>query len=175
MLRFGPFLALALAAGLLASCETTRSSAEGRELGTHAAMRGWIDQASHVIWDFRSRARSETQRIDPTLVDDQDWLKLTEASRSLEFHFRRLARLRSVPIEMHASEQPDFPSQREIQSRINADPAWFRKVSMEMADNARELSLAAEARDPQRASDLIENLNQPCQTCHTRYWVKTVH
>lgn len=172
MVQISRWLSLALVAGFLASCETSRSDAGGSEVGTHAAMRGWINQASNAIWDFRNDARSATERIDSAIVDDEDWRELQKASRSLEFHFRRLASARTIPIEIHENEQPDFPSQREIQAKINADPEWFRQLSLQMAENARELSAAAEARDPQRASDMIENLNQPCQTCHSRYWVK---
>lgn len=173
MLSMPRWLPLVLAAGLLSSCETSRSLAGATEVETHAAMSGWINDASNAIWDVRNSARSETARLDPARIDDADWLKLEEASRSLEIHFRRLANAGTVNVENEGAQQPGFARQDQIQSRIDADPEWFRKISLQMADNAQELNAAAQARNPQRASDLIENLNEPCQTCHTRYWEKT--
>jgi len=164
---------LALAAAFVTSCATGPSTTGPDVVETHEAMGRWVNQASTAIWDLRSGARSETEGLDPSLMGDAGWLKLGEASRSLEIHARRMADARSVQVGARTGQPPGFPSPSEIQSRIDADPMWFRKLSLQMADNARELNAAARAKDPQRANDLIENMNESCQTCHTRYWATT--
>ena len=165
------WLPLVLAAGLLSSCETAPSG--NNRVGPHATMQGWINEASNSIWDVRNSARSERDRVDPARMHDADWLKLQEATSSLEYHFQRLAQARPIRVERHGDERSGLPSQSEIQARIDADPSWFRGVALRMAENAHDLNSAAKARNPQLAGDLIEKLNEPCQTCHTRYWTKT--
>lgn len=163
---------LALAGVLLTSCAAGSFPTSTGVVETHEAMNRWIDQASVAIWDVRSGARSPTEGLDPALMADADWRKLREASRSLEVHARRMADARSVRVGPRTGESSGFASGSEIQSRIDADPLWFRKLSLQMAEHARDLNAAAGAKNPRRASDLIESMNDTCQTCHTRYWAK---
>ena len=161
---------LLLAGATLSACAPPLSAPSTGVVETHEAMAHWINQASLAIWDIRSEARDQTEGLDPALMRDAGWSKLEEASQSLEHHARRMAEARSVRVGGD-NARPGFATRTEIQSRIDADPRWFRKLSLEMAEHARDLNRAARARNPQRASDLIESMNEPCQTCHTRYWV----
>jgi hypothetical protein len=165
-------MSLTLTGAILSACATGLSATSDGVIETHEAMGRWINQASGAIWDIRSGARSEMEGLDPALMGDGGWSKLEEASRSLEHHARRMAAARTVRVGA-ADAQPGFASRSEMQSRIDADPRWFRKLSLEMAEHARDLNAAARARNPRRARDLIESMNETCQTCHTRYWVKS--
>lgn len=161
---------LVFVAASVTACATGLSQRGADLVETHEAMGRWINQASTAIWDLRSEARSPTEGLDPSLMGEAGWIKLRQASRSLEIHARRMAQARSVQVDARGEQPPGFPSPAQIQARIDADPMWFRRLSLQMADHARELNAAARARNPQRANDLIESMNESCQTCHTRYW-----
>jgi cytochrome c556 len=53
---------------------------------------------------------------------------------------------------------------------IDADPQGFREISRQMAERADALAQAAAARDPVRAGELAIAIDEPCQSCHVRYW-----
>ena len=167
------FATLLSVVGLSASCVTPAPATEHAAVETHDTMTHWINRASDAIWTIRSDARSDAEGLDPSLMRDADWAQLHEAARSLEIHSRRMAEAQSIRVGAREAETAGFASGREIQARIDADPAWFRKTSLELAEHANDLGAAAKDRNARLARDLIESTGEFCQACHSRYWVKT--
>lgn len=161
--------ALTLAASLLGGSTLPRPSQPGL-VETHQAMVDWINPAAMVISQVTGDAKSETGGLDPAMMDDLAWDKLRRAAQSLEFSSRLMARAKVLRVGAHTADVPGFANRVEIQTMIDANPAWFRTLSGRMAEDARELAAAATARDPMRTRDLAENLTTSCQTCHTLYW-----
>lgn len=166
------FATLLLAAGLSASCATPSPATEGETVETHETMTHWINRASDAIWTVRSDARSDAEGLDPTLMREADWTQLHEAARSLEIHSRRMAEAQSIRVGAREADTAGFASGSEIQARIDADPASFRKTALELAEHANDLGAAAKDRNARLARDLIETTGEFCQACHSRYWVK---
>lgn len=141
-------------------------------LETHQAMVDWINPAALVIMDVTNDAKSETEGLDPALMDDLAWIKLRSAAQSLEFSARRMAEAKVLRVGAHTAVVPRFANKAEIQAKLDANPRWFRTLATRMAEDAHELNTAANARDLRLTRDLAQNLNASCQTCHTRYWEK---
>jgi cytochrome c556 len=168
-------ISIGLASTLLASCQTTRDQTDPAVVETHEAMVHWINPATLAIWDVSDGARSETEGLDPARMNEAKWALMESAARSLEYSSRRMAKARTLRVGDHTAVEAGFATKPEIQQRIDADPIWFRKISLRMADDAHQLGAAATARNLRRTRDLAQTLNESCQTCHTRYWEKPAH
>jgi hypothetical protein len=161
-----------IAGSLLMSGQSMPRASAPTAVETHEAMTDWINPAAISIWDVVANAKSETEGLDPQLMDGAAWTKIRQAARSLELHSNRMAHARILRVGNHTEEQPGFANRAEIQARIDATPRWFRAMSQTMAVQAGALSRAAAARDTRTTRDLVERMSDQCQGCHTRYWAK---
>jgi hypothetical protein len=173
-LRRWSLLPLAVAGSLLVSGQSVPRASSPAAVETHEAMTTWINPAAIAIWDVVANAKSETEGLDPQLMDGAAWTKIQQAARSLERHSNRMAHSRILRVGHHTAEQAGFANRAEIQTRIDATPQWFRAMSRTMAEQAGALSRAAAARDTRTTRDLVEGMSDQCQGCHTRYWAKPV-
>lgn len=165
-------ISLAIAGAVLASCQTPARVEGQNTIETHAAMVASINPAALAIAEVSDDARSETEGLDPTLMNDAAWSRIQGAAEALELSSRRMAEARTLRVGAHTAVEAGFATKREIQALIDADPEQFRALSLRMADQARDLKVAATARDHRRTRDLSQSLGSTCQTCHTRYWEK---
>jgi hypothetical protein len=161
---------LAIVCATLSSCQTPPERSVGGVVETHAEMVGAINSASLTIADVLDKSRSETEGLDPTIMDTAAWGRMEEAARALEASSRRMAEARVLRVGPHTDVGPGFATKDEIQARIDADPRWFRRTSLKMAEDSSELAAAAAARNLRRTRDLAQIVNESCQSCHTRYW-----
>jgi len=169
-----PFLALLSAGAALASCQTAEVPEQAGVVFTRESMVAEINPAALEIWEVSNNALADTGGLDPALMDEAAWAKLQEAAQMLEFHSRRLEQARTLsaggPDVVTGEVPPGVSTRAEIQAKIDADPEGFRELSQLMAERARALADAAKARDAARAGDLALALDEPCQSCHQRYW-----
>lgn len=170
--RLHAFAALVLAGGALAACRTTQPASPSGTVDTHEAMVRWVNPAALAIWDVSNNAMGETGGLDPGLMDDEAWSKLQGAARLLELHSRHMAEARSLRVGAHNDAVEGFATRAEIQAMIDADPDGFRRLSLDMAEQAQELSVAAMARNVRLSGGLADSLSERCQACHSRYWEK---
>lgn len=165
-------LLVALAA--LASCQTTGPIAPPRIVNTREAMIDGVNPAALAIWDITNNAADDAGGLDSARMSDDNWSGLVEAARSLEFHSEQMARadaFRAGGPDIVSGDMPaGVASKAEIQAMIDADPAGFRAISRDMAGHARDLREAATARNLKAAGVLALRIDEPCQSCHVRYW-----
>lgn len=172
--------AVILAGAALASCRTAPPEALGpdtrvRAVGTREAMIDGINPAALAIWHIRSNAAAAGgPALDPALMDPVAWSRLEDAARMLAFYSRRMAEadlFRAGGPDIGSGPVPaGIASREEVQAMIDADPQGFRAISRQMAEQADGLAQAAAARDPVRAGALATAIDEPCQSCHLRYW-----
>jgi hypothetical protein len=167
-------LVLLSAAAVLASCQTAEVPTSAGTVFTRESMVAEINPAALEIWDVSNNALSDTGALDPALMNDAAWVRLEEAARMLEFHSHRLEQAQRIsaggPDLVTGEVPPGVSTKAEIQAKIDADPEGFRALSRLMAERARALADAAKARDAATAGDLALRLDEPCQSCHQRYW-----
>jgi hypothetical protein len=167
----GKIAFLAVAGLVIAGCQALARE-DKSVVETHETMVQAINPAALVIWDVTDEAKSETEGLDPALMDDLAWSKLQRAAQSLEFSSRRMAEAKVLRVGAHTAQVPGFANRQEIQTKLDANPNWFRSLSAQMAQDALELNAAATAHNLRLTRDLAQNLSTSCQTCHTRYWEK---
>ena len=163
--------ALTIATALLGGSALPRPTQPG-VVETHRAMVDRINPAAMIISQVTDGAKSETEGLDSTMMDSLAWGKIRRAARSLELSSRQMAHAKVLRVGAHTADVPGFANRVEIQAKLDASPDWFRTLSGRMAEDARELGLAAAARDPIRTRDLAQSLSASCQACHTLYWEK---
>lgn len=167
-------LLLLSAGAALASGQTAEIPAQAGTVFTRESMVAEINPAAVEIWDVSNNALSDSGALDPALMNDAAWARLEEAARMLEFQSRRLEQAPRIsaggPDLVTGEVPPGVSTKAEIQAKIDADPEGFRALARLMADRARTLADAAKARDAAAAGDLSLRLDEPCQSCHQRYW-----
>lgn len=164
-----------LAGAALASCRTAPPETRVRAVGTREAMIDGINPAALAIWHIRSNAAAAGgPALDPALMDPVAWSRLEDSARMLAFYSRRMAGadlFRAGGPDIGSGPVPaGIASREEVQAMIDANPQGFRAISRQMAERADGLAQAAAARDPVRAGALAVAIDEPCQSCHLRYW-----
>ncbi len=167
-------LVLILAGPALASCQTAPLATDARVVDTREAMIDGVNPAALAIWVVRSNARADDGALDPARMDGAAWSRLAEAARMLAFYSREMAAadvIRAGGPDIGSGAVPaGIATREEIQAMIDADPQGFREISRQMAERADALAQAAAARDPVLAGELALAIDEPCQSCHVRYW-----
>ena len=148
--------------------------AQSAGLQVREAMIEGVNPAALAIWEVTNAAMDDQGALDPAVMDEEAWSKVAEAARQLQFHSRRMAEAEAIvaggPDLVSGELPPGVASREEIQAMIDADPAGFRAVAAEMAEQSGALLAAARARDPEAAGDLAFGIDAACQSCHVRYW-----
>jgi hypothetical protein len=165
-------IVLATIGTLLASCQTISRPPAATSIETHEAMVDGLNPAAMAIWDVSDKARSETEGLDPAMMDEAAWLTIRSAAQSMESSSHRMAEAEIIRVGNHTAVEAGFANRAEIQAKIDADPKRFRELSRKMAADAHQLAAAATERNLRRTKDLSDSLNSSCQTCHTQYWEK---
>jgi cytochrome c556 len=164
----------ALTAAALALFAVTAFAQEGTTLHTRQAMVDGVNPAALAIWDVTNAAMDDEGGLDPALIDAEAWGRIEDAARMLETYGKRMAEAKVIVAggpDLVSGEVPaGVASKEQIQAMIDADPAGFRAVSADMAEQAAALAAAARAREPAATGDLAFGIDGACQSCHTRYW-----
>lgn len=169
-------LSLIVAGAALASCQTAPPARQTRVVETREAMIEGVNPAALAIWDISSNAVADSGALNPGLIDAASWSRLAEAARMLHFYSEQMVEadfIRAGGPDIGSGEVPPGVATRaEIQAMIDADPKGFRDIARRMATQAAALVTAAEARDPVLAGELAIAIDEPCQSCHVRYWYR---
>jgi hypothetical protein len=162
------FAAIAFFAATLAGCQTPQPVASSVDV--HATMVERIDPAAVVIWSISSRAMSEASGSRQTRMNEAAWRKLEASAQQLTLAAGRLAEASAIRVGAHNDELEGFADGAEIQARIDADPAEFRRLARDAAEHAEKLAAAAHGRDIVQSQTLTKSLYDNCRACHSRYW-----
>ena len=170
MTKLSAFIA-AGAFGLFAAAALAQA---GETVQTRQAMVDGVNPAALAIWEITNGAMNDEGAFDPALIDADGWGKLAEAAQTLEVYGKRMAEADTIvaggPDPVGGELPHGVASREQIQAMIDADPAGFRAVSAEMAQQAAALEAAAKSRDAVAASDIASGIDGTCTACHTRYW-----
>lgn len=167
---------LLLVLGALVACQTVAPPARGPMVDTREAMVAGVNPAAVAIWDITNEAMDDTGALDPMRIDAEAWARLREHGEMLEVWSRRMAEaevIRAAGPDLVGGRVPEgVASRAEIQAMIDADPAGFRAEARDLAERARLLVAAVDARDLAATAHRAGEIDAPCQGCHTRYWYK---
>lgn len=181
MTRIGPGATAAMALLLLAGCNRQATAPT-----INTSMTEVMEPTAQTIWDIMSSAyNARGDGLDPARLSDADWQALDKASRALKARADGLALADHLVVV--ADNQPilgsqavgikgdrgtawDAVSARQIQSRIDAQPALFAQKARALADAAAQITQAADARNAARFYAVASGLDEVCDSCHEPFW-----
>ena len=168
---------MAVPALLLATCGAAIATDAGPDadkvLYIRSEMAGPVNEATAALWDVGNAAMGEDGDIDPALMSDESWDRVAQAASALEAASNRMAEAQAIRAALPGHEQDEEPgtySMADIQGYIDADPQLFQEMSRAMAHHSAKIRTAANARQAAETSLLVGELDQVCESCHTRYW-----
>ena len=158
------------AALLLASaCATAPTSTT---TNVRQVMQQGVNAAVLTVWDVGNNAMSDDGGIDPELMTAQSWSRLQGAAMMMVENGNEMA-MAQVIYAGDAAEADSVPgtvTMEDVQGFIDADPDGFREAAALFAEHSARLANAARERDAQAAGDLVAQLDQVCEVCHSKYW-----
>jgi hypothetical protein len=167
-------LAPALATTALACFAAAAFAQASPPLEVRKEMIDAINPAALAIWDVTNAAADDDGALDPARLTADSWGRLKESAEMLEIHGRRMAEAQAIvaggPDLVGGELPPGVASREEIQGKIDADPATFRRIGGEMAGQARTLVTAVDARDARKTGEVASGIDGACQACHEQYW-----
>jgi hypothetical protein len=135
-------------------------------------MQQGINAATLVVWDVGNNAMSDDGGIDPALMTEDSWTRLEDAARLMVENADQMANAEAIyaGTASEADSAPGTVTMADVQGFIDADPEGFRAAASLLSDHAAQIGAAARARDAQAAGDLVAQLDQVCEVCHSQYW-----
>lgn len=143
-------------------------------LDVRAAMQQGINAATMEIWDVGNNAMGDDGGIDPAQMTPENWDRLAAAAEvlrgvALDMHGAQTI-IAASPDNMPTGDEPGAVPMEDVQRFIDADPQGFRDAALVLADHAGLLVGAAQSRDARVAGDLVAQLDQVCEVCHSQFW-----
>lgn len=136
------------------------------------AMQAEVNPAIVGIWDVTNNIFTDAGEQDPSLITDEQWTSLAENAAKLAATGERMAAagdIRAAAPGNMATGEYEVPM-ADVQSFISADPQGFRDMSASFAALARNLEVAAVARDGATMLDLVGQMDTECAACHAQFW-----
>ena len=165
-----------IAAALVASCTAGTTPASDALEGGYFVRDGMvagIDPPANAIWNLQVEVMDDFGNFDPALMDSGNWATLEDAARKLEAEAQLSAAADYYIVTNPAGGLPPAPEGTDlaaIQARLTANEAGYRSFSTAMAMHAAKLVEAAKAKDAARVTQLANDLQPVCKSCHDVFW-----
>jgi cytochrome c556 len=135
-------------------------------------MQGLIDPAADEVWLSVTTVMSQAGTVETRPQNDEDWakvrhgaIKLMEASNLLIVPGRKVAR---------PGEKSEFPGielePTEMEGLIDKDLSGWRARAKALHEAGLAALKAADARDPDKVFEIGEQIEEACESCHSKYW-----
>jgi len=181
---------LKISAGAMAAATMLMLSGCGEKTAStptiNASMTGVMEPTAQAIWDIVSNAyNANGDALMGTRITDADWSKVREASQKLKDRAALLANAEHIIVA--ASNEPVLGSQavgmkgaigpawdalgaKQVQARIDAQPALFAQKAHALADAADAINRASLTKDPVLLYQATSGLDEVCDGCHEPFW-----
>lgn len=151
-----------------------------------ASMRGVMEPQMQAVWDISSKAYNDVgDGLEARKISAADWTVVGKAGEAMRARALLLADVGRVKVA--ADGEPilgsqaagqkgaigkawDAVSARQVQSRIDANPALFARHAHELASQAADLVKAASVRDTALLYKVSSGMDEVCDGCHEPFW-----
>lgn len=159
----------------LAACATTATApaADDTPYYVREGMVHGLNPSITAIWDMQVEVMDDYGNFDPALMDDAKWDSLLANARELQHQSALMGeatRYVAADPDGDLTDPPEGTDLAEIQARLDAQPELYRAMSMTLAGHAGQLVIAAEARDAERVTTLVNDTQPVCKACHDVFW-----
>lgn len=181
MLKTAGAIALAGGLALLAGCGPRTPPPT-----INASMTQVMAPNAQTVWDTTSRAfNARGDGLDSAKLTAADWAQLEKAGQAMQARALVMAMPGHVTVAgpretimgAEAAQGPskvgtawDAASAKEIQARIDADPALFSERAKILAQAGEAILTASRTRDAKKLYDVSSNLDEVCDGCHAKFW-----
>lgn len=136
-----------------------------------------VDPSIVAIWDMQVEVMDDYGNFNPDLMTEDSWATLAAHARTLDAEATAMASATTYAIANPTGELPPLPEGTDlaaIEARIQANPEAFRALSRSFAGQTSALVAAADARDAEQVSLLVNDMQPQCGGCHEVFWFPTV-
>ncbi|OYW44913.1 MAG: hypothetical protein B7Z33_10975 [Sphingomonadales bacterium 12-68-11] len=170
--RIGALALFALAGGCSAQPDTP---AAAPQLTFHEVMKDQIDVHADEVWELTNPKLDDRAIIDPRLMSDQEWAELASRADAVQKAATEIAHMDPIVVakpgvKISDEDIPYGHSAAHVQEAIDKRPQVLRDMAGVLAAHMGDLSKAARAHDPAKASPLIDQLDGVCEDCHLEFW-----
>lgn len=166
-------LALAGLGLTLAACATTPATDAGGTYYLREGMLNGINPPIMAIWDMQVEVMDDFGNFDPALMDEAKWAMLVGHARALERQAEEMAgaeRYVAADPMGTLTNPPEGTDLVAIQQRLDSNTAAYRAMSQNLVRHVGELVTAAEARNAEAVTTLVNDTQPVCKACHDVFW-----
>jgi hypothetical protein len=161
--------------GLLAVCVLGLCGAGAAPPSLHASMKKVVAPEAQALWDISNKATDGDGEPIAGKLTAADWDKLIEGSRRLKARAGALAQARRIEVAgpgetIQDEGAPEAPTREEIQRLLDADLPAFNTFAAQLAGAADQVSSAARKKDIKAVSEVANQLDELCESCHVTFW-----
>lgn len=172
-------VSVALVAALMGCSPKPQAPVEATPVGPVAVasiqeiMKAVVEPASNGVWKLPASINDPNAKATPA-QKDADWVAVRHAAVALTESANLLAMPGRKTVAAGGKIQDEgvegnLPS-AEIQKRIEADPAKFRKYAKGLQDATLGIMSAIDARNADALTDKGGAIDEACEACHKEYW-----
>ena len=167
---------IALAAGVVAliGCATVPAATTGE--ATYFVREGMVGQINPpitAIWDMQVEVMDDEGNFDPALMTADTWAALKSHAANLDIQAAKMAgaeRFVAADPAGDLTEAPEGTDLAAIQQRLDTLPQAFRAMATAMRAQTAQLLLTAQAQDAARVTQLVNDIQPNCKSCHDVFW-----
>ena len=167
-------IALAASVAALIGCATLPAANTGE--ATYFVREGMVNQINPpitAIWDMQVEVMDDEGNFDPALMDADKWAALKSHAANLDIQAAKMAVAEHFVAADPAGELTDAPEGTDlaaIQQRLDSSPQAFRAMAAAFRAQTAQLLLAAQEQDAARVTQLANDIQPSCKSCHDVYW-----
>jgi cytochrome c556 len=176
MKKYPQILVAALGLSMFTACATTNAADNDTWFAREGMVNG-INPPITAIWDLQVEVMDDNGNFDPALMDEAKWAALLAQARLLDAAAQDMVTARNYaatdPLGT-LGEAPEGTDLAAIDTRLQNHGAAFRLLASTLADSTGALVSAAEARDAATVTQLVNELQPQCHSCHEVFWYGTI-
>lgn len=139
-------------------------------------MAGQIAPQAQVIWDITNGAQDDDGNPVAAKVKPQDWIRMQKAGEAMTAALTRIKSASTIHVRRPDQQVMDEKTgsggltATKIQTYIDANPQGLRAMAGNFTEISRSISRAAAAHDIGKITEIANDLDQACETCHKAFW-----
>lgn len=164
---------VAIATGLAVTACIPATTAPDTIYYVREGMVNQINPPTEAIWNMQVEVMDDYGNFDPDIMTPENWADLYAAANQLAFASERMGSAQTYIAADPNGTLTDPPVGTDlvaIQARLDESPVAYRAFSQALTAHAGQLVEAVEARDTERVTQLVNDMQPVCKACHDVFW-----
>lgn len=165
----------AAATFMVCAVPTLAANAPQPAVDLNQVMRTQVNPQGLALWDITNAASGDEGVVSAKKLTPNHWKRLLKIGQALQDGGQQLAttgkiRAAAPGVKLQSEGEPKAAKAADVQRWLDAKPAKFRELAMQLEKTGAGVVEAAMRRDVKKLGDLAGSLDEVCEACHVVFW-----